>query len=118
MPGSKAGWLSLSLTLRFRHDLQFIDSRGSLLILRVGRRSIPTCGRDMAARAEGRGATGVGSKACTVMPGCPWRSSAEEKREEEGSTGRISKAVCVVFFFFFGGVCDRADVKSGSSVVV
>lgn len=34
-------------TLRFLHDLQFIDSRGSLLMRRVGRRSMPTCGRDM-----------------------------------------------------------------------
>lgn len=36
------------LTLRLRHDLQFMDSRGSLLIRRVGRRSMPTCGRAMA----------------------------------------------------------------------
>jgi hypothetical protein len=35
-------------TLRFRHDLQFIDSRGSLLRRRVGRRSMPTWGREMA----------------------------------------------------------------------
>jgi hypothetical protein len=31
-------------TLRFRHDLQFIDSRGSLLMRRAGSRSMPTCG--------------------------------------------------------------------------
>lgn len=33
------------LTFRFRHDLQFIDSRGSELTLRAGKRSMPTCGR-------------------------------------------------------------------------
>jgi hypothetical protein len=31
-------------TFRFRHDLQFIDSRGSLLMRRAGSRSIPTWG--------------------------------------------------------------------------
>jgi hypothetical protein len=31
-------------TLRFRQDLQFIDSRGSLLMRRAGSRSMPTCG--------------------------------------------------------------------------
>lgn len=35
-------------TFRLRHDLQFMDSRGSLLIRRVGSLSMPTCGRDMA----------------------------------------------------------------------
>lgn len=36
-------------TLRFRQDLQFIDSRGSLVKRRVGNLSMPTWGRDMAA---------------------------------------------------------------------
>lgn len=36
------------VTLRFRHDLQFMDSRGSLLIRWVGSRSIPICGLAMA----------------------------------------------------------------------
>ena len=41
------------LALRFRHDLQFIDSRGSLLMRRAGSRSIPTWGRpDMMERRE------------------------------------------------------------------
>jgi hypothetical protein len=30
-------------TFRFLHDLQFIDSRGSLLMRRAGNRSMPTC---------------------------------------------------------------------------
>lgn len=34
-------------TLRFLHDLQFMDSRGSFVGRRAGSRSIPTCGRDM-----------------------------------------------------------------------
>jgi hypothetical protein len=33
------------LTLRFRQDLQFMDSLGSLLARRVGNRSMPTGGR-------------------------------------------------------------------------
>lgn len=35
-------------TFRFRHDLQFMDSRGSLLCRLVGRRSMLTCCRGMA----------------------------------------------------------------------
>lgn len=34
-------------TFRLRQDLQFIDSRGSLLIRRAGSLSMPTCGRDI-----------------------------------------------------------------------
>ena len=45
---SHEGLNRLHLILRFRQDLQFMDSRGSLLMRRVGSRSIPTCGRDMA----------------------------------------------------------------------
>jgi hypothetical protein len=44
-------------TLRFRHDLQFMDSRGSLLMRRVGRRSMLTWGRGMG--ASGRRGSGV-----------------------------------------------------------
>jgi hypothetical protein len=41
-------------TLRFRHDLQFIDSRGSLLMRRAGSRSMPTWGlADMATENRG-----------------------------------------------------------------
>jgi hypothetical protein len=36
-----------SFTFLFRQDLQFIDSRGSLINRRGPRRSILTCGRDM-----------------------------------------------------------------------
>jgi hypothetical protein len=39
---SQDGRNRLHFILRFRHDLQFIDSRGSLLSRRVGSRSIPT----------------------------------------------------------------------------
>jgi hypothetical protein len=47
---------AIQRTLRFRHDLQFIDSRGSLHIRRVGSRSMLTCGRDMGARGIRDGA--------------------------------------------------------------
>lgn len=33
-------------TFRFLHDLQFIDSLGSVLLRRCAMRSIPICGRD------------------------------------------------------------------------
>lgn len=48
-PNAPAGNVSHTrfLTFLFLHDLQFMDSRGSLLIRRVGNRSIPTCGRAM-----------------------------------------------------------------------
>lgn len=39
-------------TLRFRHDLQFMDSRGSAVALRGVKRSMLTVGRDM---TDGRG---------------------------------------------------------------
>lgn len=56
------------LTLRLRHDLQFIDSRGSLLMRRAGSLSMPTCGRDIGMGwTAGGGATPVVSKG-TVMP--------------------------------------------------
>lgn len=55
-------------TLRLRHDLQFIDSRGSLLKRRAGNLSMPTCGRDIGIGwTAGGNATPVVSKG-TVMP--------------------------------------------------
>lgn len=56
-------------TLRLRHDLQFIDSRGSLLMRRAGSLSMPTWGRDIVIECTpgGGGATPVASKG-TVIP--------------------------------------------------
>lgn len=57
-------------TLRFRHDLQFIDSRGSLLMRRVGRRSMLTWGRTMAVSGmRGSGDTAPESKAWAMVSG-------------------------------------------------
>lgn len=58
-----------SRTFLLRHDLQFIDSRGSLLIRRAGSLSMPTCGRDMGSGCipGGGGTMPVASKG-TVMP--------------------------------------------------
>lgn len=58
-----------SHTLRLRHDLQFMDSRGSLLIRRAGSLSMPTCGRDIdnGSMPGGGGTMPVASNG-TVMP--------------------------------------------------
>lgn len=65
------GAAGLGHTLRLRQDLQFIDSRGSLVRRRAGSLSIPTCGRDMAmgcALRGRKGATGGCSTTETDMP--------------------------------------------------
>jgi hypothetical protein len=64
-------------TLRFRHDLQFIDSRGSLLMRRVGNRSMLTWGRAMGVRGmRGSGDGAPESKAWAMVCGGPPRRHA------------------------------------------
>jgi hypothetical protein len=56
--------------LRFRHDLQFIDSRGSLLMRRVGSLSMLTWGRGMGVSGmRGSGVAGPGSKGWAMLSG-------------------------------------------------
>lgn len=56
-------------TFRLRHDLQFIDSRGSLLIRRAGSLSMPTCGRDIGSGCmPGGGGTMPVASNGTVIP--------------------------------------------------
>jgi hypothetical protein len=53
-------WYLHERTLRFRHDLQFMDSLGSLLMRRVGSLSMLTWARGMGARGTGGTAGGGG----------------------------------------------------------
>jgi len=90
-------------TFRFRQLLQFIASRGSLLILRTGKRSMPIWGLDM-----------VSSSTAVAMNDCRRRTAASNQVRVEFAAQRKlePKAMCEHIRRTEAST-DRKDERSG-----